>query len=157
MNTPHGHEGHGLPSTAGARTTLRVIGVVLLVVGVPVFAWGIYTVFSYDGYDGPPGLAILAFLGGLPLIGMGVRALNVGTSGAQSRYVAGETMPTLTQSAAYLSAGAGIMGVGRTVDDGPHGAEGSRGAAVTGPYCRSCGVRNDEDARFCDGCGASLA
>ncbi len=156
MTTSRGPEGHDLPRTAGARTTLRVIGVVLLVVGVPVFAWGIYTVFSYDGYDGPPGLAILAFLGGLPLIGMGLMALNVGTIGAQSRYVAGETMPTLKQSAAYLSDGEGIMGVGRTVDDGPHGAEGSRGA-VTGPYCRSCGVRNDEDARFCDGCGASLA
>ncbi|MCK5930409.1 MAG: zinc ribbon domain-containing protein [Nocardioides sp.] len=157
MNSPHGHEGHDLPSTAGARTTLRVIGVVLLVVGVPVFAWGVYTVFSHDGYDGPPGLAILAFLGGLPLIGIGLMALNVGTIGAQSRYVAGETMPTLKQSAAYLSDGEGIMGVGRTVDDGSHGAEGSRGSAVTGPYCRSCGVRNDEDARFCDGCGASLA
>lgn len=157
MTTSRGPEGHDLPRTAGTRTTLRVIGVVLLVVGVPVFAWGIYTVFSYDGYDGPPGLAILAFLGGLPLIGMGLMALNVGTIGAQSRYVAGETMPTLKQSAAYLSDGEGIMGVGRTVDDGPHGAEGSRGSAVTGPYCRSCGVRNDEDARFCDGCGASLA
>ncbi len=157
MTTPHGHEGHGLPRTAGTRTTLRVIGVVLLVVGVPVLAWGVYTVFTYDGYDGPPGLAILAFLGGLPLIGTGLMALNVGTIGAQSRYVAGETMPTLKQSAAYLSDGEGIMGVGRTVDDSTHGAEGSRGSAVTGPYCRSCGVRNDEDARFCDGCGASLA
>ena len=157
MTTPQGHGGHGLPRTAGTRTTLRVIGVVLLVGGVPVFAWGIYTVFSHDGFESPPGLAILAFLGGLPLIGTGLMALNVGTIGAQSRYVAGETMPTLKQSAAYLSDGEGIMGVGRTVDDGPHGAEGSRGSAVTGPYCRSCGVRNDEDARFCDGCGASLA
>ena len=154
MTTPHGHEGHGLPRTAGTRTTLRVIGVVLLVVGVPVFAWGIYSVFTYDGYDGPPGTAILAFMGGLPLIGIGLMALNVGTIGAQSRYVAGETMPTVKQSAAYLSDGEGIMGVGRTVDDDPHG---TRGAAATGPFCRSCGVRNDEDARFCDGCGASLA
>ncbi|MBU2072809.1 MAG: zinc ribbon domain-containing protein [Actinobacteria bacterium] len=154
MTTPHGSSSNQLPPTGGTRTTLRVIGAVLLVVGVPVFAWGIYSVFTYDGYDGPPGTAILAFMGGLPLIGIGLMALNVGTIGAQSRYVAGETMPTVKQSASYLSDGEGIMGVGRTVDDDPHG---TRGATATGPFCRSCGVRNDEDARFCDGCGASLA
>ena len=77
--------------------------------------------------------------------------MNASTIGAQSRYVAGETMPTLKQSAAYLSDGEGIMGVGRTVDDQ------QRGTAANGPYCRSCGVRNDEDARFCDGCGSALA
>ena len=42
----------------------------------------------------------------------------------------------------------------RRVDDG---SPGTSGTAATGPFCRSCGVRNDEDARFCDGCGASLA
>lgn len=140
-----------LPRTARTRTTLRIVGVVLLLVGIPVFGWGIYTVFTYEGFDGPPGPAILAFIGGLPLIGVGLGALNASTIGAQSRYVAGETMPTVKQSAAYLSDGEGIMGVGRTVDDR------ERGAAASGPYCRSCGVRNDEDARFCDGCGSSLA
>ncbi len=50
-------------------------------------------------------------------------------------------------SAAYLTDGEGLLGVGRTVDD--HGG--------AGPFCRSCGVRNDDDARYCDGCGQSLA
>ena len=154
MTTPHGSPRDQLPPTGGTRIALRVIGVLLLVVGVPTFGWGVYTVFTYEGYDGPPGMAILAFIGGLPVIGFGLMALNVGTLGAQSRYVAGEMMPTVKQSAAYLSDGEGIMGVGRTVDDG---SPGTSGAAATGPFCRSCGVRNDEDARFCDGCGASLA
>ena len=122
-----------LTDTARTRLVLRVLGGVLLLAGVAAFGWGVYTVFTYEGFDGPPGLAVLAFIG------------------AQSRYVAGETMPTLKQSAAYLSDGEGIMGVGRTVDDR------QRGTAADGPYCRSCGVRNDEDARFCDGCGSSLA
>ncbi len=61
-------------------------------------------------------------------------------------------MPTVKQSATYLSDGEGILGVGRTVGDRAPG-----GSAAAGPYCRSCGVRNDEDARFCDGCGTSLA
>ena len=141
-----------LPDTARTRIGLRVLGGVLLLVGGAVFAWGITTVFGYDGYDSPPGLAIAAFLGGMPVAVVGLGMLNASTIGAQSRYVAGETMPTLKQSAAYLSDGEGIMGVGRTVDDRERGT-----AAAGGPYCRSCGVRNDEDARFCDGCGSSLA
>ncbi len=140
-----------LPETARTRLGLRVVGLLLLLGGGAVFAWGITTVFGYDGYDSPPGLAIAAFLGGMPVAVVGLGMLNASTIGAQSRYVAGETMPTLKQSAAYLSDGEGIMGVGRTVDDR------ERGAAAHGPYCRSCGVRNDEDARFCDGCGSSLA
>ncbi|WP_341240800.1 zinc ribbon domain-containing protein [uncultured Nocardioides sp.] len=140
-----------LPDTARTRLVLRVLGGVLLLAGVAAFGWGVYTVFTYEGFDGPPGLAVLAFIGGLPVIGVGLGMLNASTIGAQSRCVAGETMPTLKQSAAYLSDGEGIMGVGRTVDDR------QRGTAANGPYCRSCGVRNDEDARFCDGCGSSLA
>ena len=70
---------------------------------------------------------------------------------AAARYGAGETMPVVKNSATYLSDGEGVLGVGRTVDDA--GAQ----RAVTGPYCLSCGRRNEEDARFCDGCGTSLA
>ncbi|MDO3394590.1 zinc ribbon domain-containing protein [Nocardioides sp. SOB44] len=140
-----------LPETARTRLGLRLVGLLLLVGGGAVFAWGITTVFGHDGFDSPPGLAIAAFLGGMPVAVVGLGMLNASTIGAQSRYVAGETMPTLKQSAAYLSDGEGIMGVGRTVDDQ------QRGTAANGPYCRSCGVRNDEDARFCDGCGSSLA
>ena len=47
----------------------------------------------------------------------------------------------------------GVVIFGRTVDD----QTATAAAAAAGPYCRSCGVRNDPDARFCDGCGQSLA
>jgi len=138
-----------LPPTRTTRTVLRVLGFAFLLVGVPYFAWGVYTVFTYDGYDMPPGLAIGGFMGGLLMIGLGGILLNAGTIGAQARYVAGETMPTVKQSAAYLSDGRGIMGVGR-VDD-------PEAARVSGPFCRGCGTRNDEDARFCDACGGGLS
>ena len=154
MTTPQGHEGHGLPRTAGTRTTLRVLGVVLLLAGLVIGGLGLRDfIAEFDSMDGGPGSILRMAAGGfLCVVGLG--ALSAGTIGAQSRYAAGETMPTLKQSAAYLSDGEGIMGVGRTVDDG---SPGTSGTAATGPFCRSCGVRNDEDARFCDGCGASLA
>ena len=76
-------------SVAGAtrttRTVLRVLGFAFLLVGVPYFAWGVYTVFTYDGYDMPPGLAIGGFMGGLLMIGLGGILLNAGTIGAQAR------------------------------------------------------------------------
>jgi hypothetical protein len=73
--------------------------------------------------------------------------------GTAARYGAGETVPVVKDSASYLTDGEGVLGVGRTVDDRPS----APAASQPGPYCRSCGVLNDDDARFCDGCGTSLA
>lgn len=138
-----------LPRTSGTRTTLRVVGAVLLLAGLVVGGIGVVgfmDAFSGDLESGPGSILMIGGGGFLCVFGLG--ALSAGTLGAQSRYVAGETMPTVKQSAAYLSDGQGIMGIGRTADDA---------AAASGPFCRSCGVRNDDEARFCDGCGASLA
>ena len=139
----------GLSSQAGTRTFFRVAGSVLVPLGIVIFVWGLVRVFGYDGYDAPPARHIAAFIGGLPLIGVGLMCLNVGFLGAAARYGAGETMPVLKDSAAYLSDGQGVMGVGRTVDDPV--------STATGPFCRSCGVRNDADATYCDGCGQRLS
>lgn len=142
--------GPGLRHQEGTRTLFRVLGLILTPVGVIVFVWGLAKVFGDTGFEGPEASHVVAFIGGLPLIGLGLMALNVGFMGAAARYGAGETMPVVRDSASYLSDGRGVLGVGRTVD-----AAADTGA--TGPYCRSCGIRNDADARFCDGCGASLA
>jgi hypothetical protein len=58
-------------------------------------------------------------------------------------------MPVAKDSAAYLTDGQGLLGVGRTVDDRTDDAR-------TGPFCTKCGVRNDEAARFCDACGHAV-
>lgn len=141
--------------TRRPRTVLRVVGVLLLVGGLVVGGFGVRDFMAEaQGMDMDAGFgSILRIgLGGFMCV-FGIGALNAGTLGAQSRYVAGETMPTVKRSAEYLSDGQGIMGVGRTVDDGT----GAGPQQASGPYCRSCGTRNDEDARFCDGCGASMA
>lgn len=141
--------------TTRSRTVLRVVGALCLVGGV-VLAFiggrGILRDIASESMD-PNFGPILTLGGGGFLCVIGLALINAGTLGAQSRYVAGETMPTVKKSAEYLSDGQGIMGVGRTVDDGA--AAGTLRAS--GPFCRACGTRNDEDARFCDGCGASMA
>lgn len=125
----------GLRNQAGVRTTARVVAVVLLVVGPILVVTGLSSFVSGmdDPMDSGPG-GILAFgLGGLCVV-LGLVAAGIGWMGAQASYAAGETMPVLKDSVAYV-----------------------RDGQVTGPCCRQCGTRNDADATFCDSCGQSLA
>lgn len=142
----------GLRHQSGARTSFRVAGCVLAPVGLAVSGYGFASFLGHDGWDAPT-TEIACFVGGFLVLMVGVLCLQAGFGGVAARYGAGETVPVLEDSASYLSDGQGIMGAGRTVDDGPQ----TRGAPAAGPYCRSCGVRNDPDARFCDSCGGSLA
>jgi hypothetical protein len=139
----------GLRSQDTTRTVFRVVGVVLLLLALTFLALGLQSFFAAFGSDDPgfPSRFWMAFVGVLMLAPAGW-CLQAGFIGAASRYVAGETTPVLKESAAYLTDGQGILGVGRTVDDGDQ--------AATGPFCSTCGVRNDADARFCDSCGAPL-
>lgn len=139
----------GLRSQDTTRTVFRVVGVVLLLLALTFLALGLQSFFAAFGSDDPgfPSRFWMAFVGVLMLAPAGW-CLQAGFIGPASRYVAGETAPVLKGSAAYLTDGQGILGVGRTVDDGDQ--------AATGPFCSACGVRNDADARFCDSCGAPL-
>jgi hypothetical protein len=137
---------------AVTRNVFRVVGLVALVVAIGFLVVGLKDFFaSADSFDGPHKFWMI-FVGifGLALAGW---CLQAGFMGAASRYVAGETMPVVKDSAAYLTDGEGLLGVGRTVDDAAAPAQ----AAALGPYCSKCGVRNDLDASYCDSCGAALA
>ncbi len=143
-----------LPQSHTTRIVLRVLGLTLLGVGlVLAITGGIDFADQVDTFEGPGFGAIGRMAGGGFMVIFGLAALNAGFLGLQARYVAGETMPTVKQSASYLTDGEGVLGVGRTVDD----AKPAQPGAVAGPFCRACGVRNDPDATFCDGCGTSLA
>ena len=143
----------GLRGQSGMRTVLRVVGLILLVAGLVFLGVGLQSFFSGFGNDDPnagfPDRVWMAFVGIL-LLGPAGWCLQAGFLGTASRYAAGETMPTVKDSAAYLTDGEGVLGVGRTVDDGER-------SAASGPFCSGCGTRNDTDASFCDSCGAALA
>jgi len=131
----------GLRNQAGARRAFRIAGLVLAPVGVVLVVVGFYRFVTTDpGLDSgaPDGFVMFALGGVLTVVGFG--CLNAGFLGSAARYGAGETMPVVKDSAAYLSDGEGILGVGRTA----------------GPYCSACGVRNDAGARFCDSCGTAI-
>ena len=128
--------------TRTTRNVLRVLGVVLLAAGLYlVVTGGMQFLDDMDSgsVDSGPGPVRRLGAGGFLCV-FGIGALNAGFLGAQARYAAGETMPVVKDSAEYLSDGEGVLGIGR----------------AAGPFCSKCGVRNDRDARFCDGCGAQL-
>src|SRR4051795_12503973 len=140
----------GIRGQRSTRIAFRVVGLLLLVVALGLLAVGLQNLFSTgDSFDGPDKFWMV-FVGVL-LLGPAGWCLQAGFVGVASRYVAGETTPVLKDSAAYLSDGEGILGVGRTVDDA------RAPSAATGPSCSRCGTRNDAAASFCDSCGAALA
>ena len=123
----------GLERQSTVRTAARVASVVLLVVGVVLLARGISAFVAQTksmDMDGGPGSILTIGAGGFCII-FGLAAAQVGWLRAQASYVAGETMPVVRDSLAYVTA--------------------------SGPFCRQCGTRNDDAAKFCDSCGQSLA
>jgi hypothetical protein len=143
----------GLRNQPQLRNFFRVAGIILFGAGVLMIVLGFMALFGAMNDDsfGPPKQFFLAFVG-MPVTAVGGWCLQAGFMGAGARYAAGETMPVVRDSAAYLTNGEGILGVGRTVDAAP-----AQQSGRTGPFCSKCGVRNDEGASFCDACGASLA
>jgi hypothetical protein len=128
------------------RNAFRLGGV--LVFGVGLLLTGIALADFFSGFGdmdaGFPTKFPLAFIG-LPLVGVGGWLLQAGFLGAASRYVAGETIPVVKDSAAYLTDGEGLLGMGRTADDQPS------------KFCSQCGKPAGEDARFCESCGHAFA
>ena len=136
----------GLANQTGIRTFFRIAGPLVLLVALGLMVVGGIDFFgSMDSFEEPD--RFWMFFVGIPLLAVGGWLCQAGYAGAAARYASGELSPVAKDSAAYLTDGEGLLGVGRTVDQG----------AAGGPFCRSCGVRNDGDARYCDGCGQSIA
>jgi hypothetical protein len=137
----------GLRNQDSLRSTFRVLGILAVAVAlVLIVVAGIDFFGSVDSFEGPH--LFWMFFVALPLLAAGGWLLQAGFLGLGSRFVAGETAPVVKDTASYLTDGKGLFGVGATP---------AAGAPAAGPYCRSCGTRNDADARFCDSCGSSMA
>ena len=130
----------GLRHQSGLRTAVRVAGPLVLAVALVLMTLGLIDFFgTMDSMEMPT--RFWMFFVSIPLLAVGAWLCQAGYGGAAARYASGELSPVAKDTAAYLTDGEGLLGVGRTA----------------GPFCRSCGVRNDGDARYCDGCGQSLA
>ena len=141
----------GLRNQPQLRNVFRVVGILLFGAGVVMIVLGFMALFGTMNDDpfaddsfGPPRQFFLAFVG-MPVLAVGGWCLQAGFMGVAARYTAGEGAPVLKDSAAYLTDGEGLLGVGRTVDDEPS------------KFCPSCGKAAGTGARFCESCGHAFA
>lgn len=138
------------PNHTQLRDTLRVVGPLVVGVGLIFTAIGIGSFFSSFGSFEPPKYFWCAFVG-MPLIAVGGAMCQFGYLGTIARYTAGEVAPVGKDVVNYMVAGtkdamrdaAGAIG------------EGLRGETVT-IVCGSCRVENDPGSNFCKGCGAAI-
>ena len=121
----------GLRDQSGWRAALRIVGPLLLGIGILLTAVAMIDFFAAFGSFQQPRNFWMGFIG-LPLVAAGAALTKFAFLGPASRYVAGELTPTLRDTL---------------------GALGVEGAGVV---CASCGGRNAADARFCDDCGAPM-
>ena len=145
-----------LQQQASLRTALRIVGPILLGIGVLFTIGGLASFFSAFGTFEPPQNFWMAFIG-LPLIGIGGSITKFAYLGPATRYVAGEVTPTIRDALGALGIGAAEKVCPAC---GHHNDADSRFCNSCGKplnrACPSCGADNGADATFCDGCGAPL-
>lgn len=127
----------GVAGQSSRRTGFRVLGGLLMVAALVLIGIAVadfFSVFGSDDFDAQPTKFWMFFVA-LPLFAIGGFFLQLGFAGAGARYLAREYVPVLKESLDELGVGS---------------------SSATGPFCRSCGRRNDTDARFCDGCGTAM-
>ena len=118
----------------GRRTVLQVAGGAVLFAGLLMALLGLADFFGAmaSDVDAEP-TKLWMVLVGLPLMVVGGWLLQAGYTRAFTSFYAEETAPAVRTTAEAL---------------GIH--------SDAGPHCRECGKRAATDARFCDGCGATL-
>lgn len=147
--------GPGLRNQSGARTVFRVLGVLAVLAALAMMVVAGMEFFTLEGFEEPT--RFWMFFVGIPLLAVGAFLLQAGFMGAGARYASGELAPVAKDTAHYLTDGQGLLGAGRTRSDDAVTTPAAGTGSPTGPYCGSCGTRNDGDARFCDSCGTAMA
>ena len=147
--------GPGFRNQSGARTPFRILGSLALIAALALMVTAGVELFTLEGFEEPT--RFWMFFVGIPLLAVGGWLLQAGFMGVGARYASGELAPVVKDTAHYLTDGQGLLGAGRSRSDDAVTTSTAPAGSATGPYCRSCGTRNDADARFCDSCGTAMA
>lgn len=139
------------PGHTNARDVLRVVGPLLVGLGLILTVTGVGSVFASFGTFGSPRLFWCAFIG-LPMLFLGAVMCKFAFMGRLVRYMASETAPVAKDTFNYMADGTqqGVRTMASAIGQGLRD-DGSESR------CGKCGQTNDADARFCQKCGAGLA
>lgn len=142
------------------RDLLRVVGPMVLGTGVVFTAIGFISFFSaFGSFGGPPRYFWCAFVG-MPLMAVGASISKFAFMGAVTRYMANEVTPVGTDvfNTVVGDTKGSIRDLAAAVGSGLRdGTEAPGSGSPPGGSCPNCQMANAPDARFCKGCGASLA
>lgn len=141
------------PGHTNVRNVLRIAGPITIAVGGLFVVIGIGSFFSAFAGSGSPRYFWCAFVG-MPIVFFGIVMTMFGFLGAVTRYQAGEVAPVGKDTFNYMAHGTqgGVRMMASAVGAGL--AEGSGGGKLA---CPACGHPNDQDAKFCDDCGAAIS
>ena len=141
------------PGHMHVRKTLRLLGPLVLGIGILFTIIGIGSFFAAFGGMQPPRYFWCCFVG-IPLMFVGGVMTQFAFMGAVLRYQAGEVAPVGKDTFNYMAEGTkgGVKTVASAIGSGL--SEGMSGGTME---CPNCGHENDEDAKFCDECGTAMA
>jgi RNA polymerase subunit RPABC4/transcription elongation factor Spt4 len=144
------------PGHGSIQRILRIVGPILVGMGVLLIAIGIGSFFMAFGGSGPPKYFWCAFAG-MPLLFVGGVMTSLGFMGKVARYQAQEMAPVAKDAFNYMAEGTqeGIETVAGALGRGLR-AGGLAGDSKTMIRCHKCNALVDADAKFCDQCGQSL-
>ncbi len=144
------------PKHEQTRRILRLIGIPLLILGVALVVIGIVSFFRAFGGMEPPRHFWCAFLG-MPILFVGGVLTSYGFMGSVMRYSAQETAPVGKDTFNYLAEGTkdSVKTLASAVGEGLRAGSPSASASPQ-IRCHKCNTANPSDAKFCNGCGASL-
>ena len=143
------------PGHSSARTVLRVIGPILLVIGLIFIVIRMVGFFSAFGKMSPPKNIWCPFVG-MPLLFVGIVLTKFGFMGKVVRYQAGEIAPVAKDTFNYVAKGAspGIKAAAAAIGQGL--SQGANGEDISQIQCPNCTSLQDNDAKFCDDCGSQI-
>lgn len=141
------------PGHTNVRNVLRIVGPLTLAVGGLLVLVGLGSFFSAFGSFGTPRYFWCAFVG-MPIVFVGLVMCKFAFIGVIVRYQAGEVAPVVKDTFNYMAHG--TQGGVRTVASAVRAGLADR-ASDGKIACPACGHPNDEDAKFCDDCGASIS
>ena len=146
------------PGHSGIRDVLRIVGPILLLIGIGLIATAIINFAMAFGGSEPPRLFWCFFLA-FPFLIVGTPMTQFGYMGKVARYTAGEMAPVAKDTFNYVATESkeGITAVASAIGEGlTAGGVALGGENKESVRCHKCNSVQDADAKFCDDCGTAL-
>ena len=142
-------------SHARTKTTLKIIGLLLMAGGAALAVTGFADIFTSDGFPTKFWMLML----GLPMLAIGGMLTLTGFRQEIGRYMKNETAPIFNEMSRDIRPG--VQDIASAVQQGmsrPADAqEQTQGVPSGEGSCPACGASLPQDSRFCPKCGRPLA